>query len=137
MHLTSTSRRETRTAEQIFAELSAKIVANSKELYDYDYPDFWTMPAFAKGDKPGRRDVLRSLADQAAPTLGAIDIVVTTVGPDMAVLVESDLGKGQYTEVLVVEAPLEARLDRLQQQEGALVELLVGSLRAGREAPAP
>ena len=35
------------------------------------------------------RDVLRSLADQAAPTLGAIDIVVTTVGPDMAVLVEA------------------------------------------------
>lgn len=41
-----------------------------------------------------------------------------TVILDMAVLVESDLGKGQYTEVLVVEAPLEARLERLQQQRG-------------------
>lgn len=32
---------------------------------------------------------------------------------DMAVLTESKLGKGQYGEVLVVEAPLEVRLERL------------------------
>ncbi|MGI9594673.1 MAG: dephospho-CoA kinase [Acidimicrobiales bacterium] len=37
---------------------------------------------------------------------------------DMAVLVESELGKGQYHEVLVVEAPLEARLARLNESRG-------------------
>ena len=41
-----------------------------------------------------------------------------TVILDMAVLVESDLGKGQYSEVLVIEAPLQDRLDRLSQQRG-------------------
>lgn len=37
---------------------------------------------------------------------------------DMAVLTESDLGKGQYGEVLVIEAPLEARLARLLETRG-------------------
>ncbi len=37
---------------------------------------------------------------------------------DMAVLVESDLGKGQYHEVLVIEAPIEARLTRLRNDRG-------------------
>jgi dephospho-CoA kinase len=46
---------------------------------------------------------------EAAPT-GA------TVVLDMAVLVESSLGAGQYQEVLVVEAPLADRLDRLSRQ---------------------
>lgn len=41
-----------------------------------------------------------------------------TVVLDMAVLVESDLGKGQYDEVLVVEAPLEVRLERLARDRG-------------------
>ncbi|MFV0524606.1 MAG: dephospho-CoA kinase [Acidimicrobiales bacterium] len=37
---------------------------------------------------------------------------------DMAVLTESDLGRGQYQEVLVVEAPREQRLERLIEQRG-------------------
>lgn len=37
---------------------------------------------------------------------------------DMAVLVETDLGKGQYDSVLVVEAPLEVRLERLESTRG-------------------
>lgn len=41
-----------------------------------------------------------------------------TVVLDMAVLVESDLGKGQYDEVLVVEAPLDLRLERLERDRG-------------------
>ena len=35
---------------------------------------------------------------------------------DMAVLVETDLGAGQYDIVVVVEAPLEVRLERLAQR---------------------
>ena len=35
---------------------------------------------------------------------------------DMAVLVETDLGAGQYDTVVVVEAPLEVRLARLEQR---------------------
>jgi dephospho-CoA kinase len=35
---------------------------------------------------------------------------------DMAVLVESDLGAGQYNQVLVVESPIEQRLERLATQ---------------------
>ena len=46
-------------------------------------------------------------AIKAAPT-GAIVVL------DMAVLVESNLGEGQYDIVLVVEAPVEVRLDRLE-----------------------
>lgn len=42
----------------------------------------------------------------------------STVVLDMAVLVESDLGKGQYGEVLVIEAPLDQRLDRLARYRG-------------------
>ncbi len=41
-----------------------------------------------------------------------------TVVLDMAVLVESDLGRGQYDEVLVVEAPIGRRLDRLVTERG-------------------
>ncbi|MEM7275301.1 MAG: dephospho-CoA kinase [Actinomycetota bacterium] len=37
---------------------------------------------------------------------------------DMAVLVETRLGAGQYDEVLVVEAPIAARLDRLRSTRG-------------------
>ncbi len=37
---------------------------------------------------------------------------------DMAVLTESNLGKGQYGEVIVVEAPLQTRLDRLAVNRG-------------------
>jgi len=37
---------------------------------------------------------------------------------DMAVLVDSNLGAGIYNEVLVIEAPLEARLARLHDQRG-------------------
>ena len=46
-------------------------------------------------------------AIKAAPT-GAIVVL------DMAVLVESNLGEGQYDIVLVVGAPVEVRLDRLE-----------------------
>lgn len=69
-----------------------------------------------------------ALADLNAVTHPAIDAVIAdriaaapadaTVILDMAVLVESDLGKGQYSEVLVIEAPLQDRLDRLSQQRG-------------------
>jgi dephospho-CoA kinase len=37
---------------------------------------------------------------------------------DLAVLVESNLGAGQYQEVLVIEAPVADRLDRLSRQRG-------------------
>lgn len=69
-----------------------------------------------------------ALSDLNAITHPAIDAVIAeriadapadaTVILDMAVLVESDLGKGQYAEVLVIEAPLEDRLERLSQQRG-------------------
>lgn len=69
-----------------------------------------------------------ALTDLNAVTHPAIDAVIAeriaaappnaTVILDMAVLVESDLGKGQYSEVLVIEAPLPDRLDRLSQQRG-------------------
>jgi dephospho-CoA kinase len=38
-----------------------------------------------------------------------------TVVLDMAILVETELGAGQYDEVLVVEAPLPVRLERLRR----------------------
>ncbi|MEM7323937.1 MAG: dephospho-CoA kinase [Actinomycetota bacterium] len=41
---------------------------------------------------------------------------------DMAVLTESDLGKGHYHEVLVVEAPLAVRLERLRTNRGMAEE---------------
>jgi dephospho-CoA kinase len=68
-----------------------------------------------------------ALADLNAVTHPAIDIEIAraiaaadtpTVVLDMAVLVESDLGKGQYDEVLVVEAPLAVRLERLARDRG-------------------
>lgn len=69
-----------------------------------------------------------ALADLNGITHPAIDAEIArhiaaapdgaTVVLDMAVLVESSLGAGQYSEVLVVEAPLEARLERLSQQRG-------------------
>ena len=40
----------------------------------------------------------------------------TIVVLDMAVLVETDLGAGQYDTVVVVEAPLDVRLARLEQR---------------------
>ena len=40
----------------------------------------------------------------------------TVVVLDMAVLVETDLGAGQYDTVVVVEAPLDVRLTRLEQR---------------------
>jgi dephospho-CoA kinase len=46
---------------------------------------------------------------EAAPE-GAVVVL------DMAVLVESDLGAGQYQEVLVIEAPLDDRIERLHRQ---------------------
>ena len=39
-----------------------------------------------------------------------------TVILDMAVLVESNLGAGRYQQVLVIESPLEQRLERLAEQ---------------------
>jgi dephospho-CoA kinase len=41
-----------------------------------------------------------------------------TVVLDLAVLVESQLGAGRYHEILVIEAPLADRLDRLARQRG-------------------
>lgn len=51
------------------------------------------------------------IADAIAAT--APDAVVVL---DMAVLTESNLGKGQYGPVLVVQAPLDVRLERLAQR---------------------
>ena len=48
----------------------------------------------------------------ASPTRPTDQIVVL----DMAVLVETDLGAGQYDTVVVVEAPLDVRLARLAQR---------------------
>lgn len=68
-----------------------------------------------------------ALADLNAITHPAIDIEIAasiaraetaTVVLDMAVLVESELGAGQYDEVLVVEAPLDHRLERLARDRG-------------------
>lgn len=68
-----------------------------------------------------------ALADLNSITHPAIDleiadaIAAASTAPvvlDMAVLVESDLGKGQYHEVLVVEAPLPVRLERLSSTRG-------------------
>jgi dephospho-CoA kinase len=68
-----------------------------------------------------------ALADLNAITHPAIDVEIAeairaadtaTVVLDMAVLVESDLGKGQYHEVLVVEAPIDVRLERLARDRG-------------------
>ncbi|MFV0260354.1 MAG: dephospho-CoA kinase [Acidimicrobiales bacterium] len=53
------------------------------------------------------------IADRIAAA--ADDAVVVL---DMAVLTESDLGRGQYQEVLVVEAPKDQRLHRLVEQRG-------------------
>lgn len=47
----------------------------------------------------------------AAPT--GVPVVL-----DMAVLVESELGAGQYDRVLVIESPIEQRLARLETQRG-------------------
>lgn len=68
-----------------------------------------------------------ALADLNAITHPAIDVEIAdriaaaatqAVVLDMAVLVESDLGRGLYGEVLVVEAPLEVRLNRLTTERG-------------------
>jgi dephospho-CoA kinase len=49
------------------------------------------------------------IADRiAAASVGAVVVL------DMAILVETDLGAGQYDIVVVVEAPLEVRLARLE-----------------------
>ena len=55
----------------------------------------------------------------AAITAAPDDAIVIL---DMAVLVESDLGKGQYQQVLVIESPVEDRIDRLHQQRGMSAE---------------
>lgn len=52
------------------------------------------------------------IADRIAAA--STDIVVL----DMAVLVETELGAGQYGEVLVVEAPIDDRLTRLRDDRG-------------------
>ena len=68
-----------------------------------------------------------ALADLNGITHPAIDVEIAeavagartaTVVLDMAVLVESDLGRGQYDEVVVVEAPLALRLARLAGDRG-------------------
>jgi dephospho-CoA kinase len=62
-----------------------------------------------------------------AITHPAIDIEIAAAidaappGPvvlDMAVLVETELGAGQYSQVLIIEAPLEQRLARLRRSRG-------------------
>ncbi len=68
----------------------------------------------------------QALADLNSITHPAIDTEIdlaieraasdATVVLDMAVLVESNLGAGRYQQVLVIESPLDQRLDRLAQQ---------------------
>lgn len=68
----------------------------------------------------------QALADLNSITHPAIDTEIdlaieraatdATVVLDMAVLVESNLGAGRYQQVLVIESPLDQRLDRLGQQ---------------------
>lgn len=68
-----------------------------------------------------------ALADLNGITHPAIDIEIAdaiagadtaVVVLDMAILVETDLGAGQYHEVLVVEAPADVRLARLSRDRG-------------------
>ena len=68
-----------------------------------------------------------ALADLNGITHPAIDAEIAdaiaeagtpTVVLDMAVLVETELGAGQYREVLVVEAPEAIRLERLARDRG-------------------
>ena len=69
-----------------------------------------------------------ALADLNAITHPAIDAEIArlieaappdaTVVLDMAVLVESNLGAGLYDSVLVIESPVDTRIDRLAAQRG-------------------
>lgn len=52
------------------------------------------------------------IADRIAAAATAVVVL------DMAVLVETELGAGQYGEVLVVEAPIDHRLARLRNDRG-------------------
>ncbi len=132
------------TAAAVLAELGAVIVDCDQIGRDVARSDGAAYPGMVERFGPGvvgedgeiNRPALASivfndpaaLADLNAITHPAIDAVIAeriaaapadaTVILDMAVLVESDLGKGQYSEVLVIEAPLEDRLDRLSQQRG-------------------
>lgn len=83
-------------------------------------------------DRPALGAIVFNNADQLATlnaiTHPAIDAEIaqaiaaappdTVVVLDMAVLVESDLGAGQYQEVVVVEAPSETRVERLSTHRG-------------------
>jgi len=132
------------TAAAVLADLGAVIVDCDQIGRDVARSDGAAYPGMVERFGPGvvgadgeiNRPALAAivfndpaaLADLNAVTHPAIDTVIAeriaaapadaTVILDMAVLVESDLGKGQYSEVLVIEAPLEDRLDRLSQQRG-------------------
>lgn len=132
------------TAAAILADLGAIVVDCDQIGRDVARSDGAAYPGMVERFGPGvvgddgeiNRPALASivfndpaaLADLNAITHPAIDAVIAeriaaapadaTVILDMAVLVESDLGKGQYSEVLVIEAPLQDRLDRLSQQRG-------------------
>ena len=132
------------TAAAILADLGAVVVDCDQIGRDVARSDGAAYPGMVERFGPGvvgddgeiNRPALASivfndpaaLADLNAITHPAIDTVIAeriaaappdaTVILDMAVLVESDLGKGQYSEVLVIEAPLDDRLDRLSQQRG-------------------
>jgi dephospho-CoA kinase len=58
---------------------------------------------------------------QIAEAIGAAPEAAIVV-LDMAVLVESNLGQGQYGRVLVIEAPLADRIQRLAQQRSMSAE---------------
>ena len=70
-------------------------------------------------------DALTALNSITHPAIDAeIEAAIAAADPsqrvvlDMAVLVESDLGAGQYGYVLVIESPLAQRIERLVQQRG-------------------
>jgi dephospho-CoA kinase len=135
------------TAAEMLRELGAVVIDCDQLGRDVSEPSGAAYPALVERFGPGivgpdQRIDRRALAavvfnDQHelaalnAITHPAIDAEIETrieaaspaslVVLDMAVLVESELGAGLYQEVLVIESPLEQRLERMrvQRQMGA------------------
>ena len=72
-------------------------------------------------DDPDALQDLNAITHPAIDGEIAAEIAAATGAPvvlDMAVLVESELGKGQYEQIVVVEAPIDVRLHRLTAERG-------------------
>jgi dephospho-CoA kinase len=135
------------TAAEMLRELGAVVIDCDQLGRDVSEPSGAAYPALVERFGPGivgpdqridRRalaavvfDDQHELAALNAITHPAIDAEIESrieaappaslVVLDMAVLVESELGAGLYQEVLVIESPLEQRLERMrvQRQMGA------------------